>query len=57
MLEYILSHAMELITIGTSVVTAASLIANMTPNTTDDKIVGYLSKGINLLALNWKKKA
>lgn len=39
----------------TSVVTAASLIANMTPNQTDNAIIDKVKKVIDMLALNFKK--
>lgn len=39
----------------TGLVTVASLIANMTPTETDNKIVAKLAAAINFLALNFKK--
>lgn len=41
------------LTIALAVVGAASAIATVTSNKTDDKYVGYLSKAINWLALNF----
>ena len=37
------------------IVAAASLIANLTPNETDNKWLERISKFINALALNFKK--
>lgn len=44
------------IEVGTSVVTVASAIANITKTETDNKIVSWLSKLVNFLALNWTVK-
>ena len=39
------------------VVSLASVVANFTETKKDDKIVGYLKKGLNILALNFSHKA
>lgn len=44
-----------IIIIGTSIVTAASAIANITPTETDNRIIGWISKVIHALALNFRK--
>ena len=47
----------EAILIGaTSLITIASLVANLTPNQTDNKIIDVLKKIIDVFALNFKKK-
>jgi len=37
------------------IVAAASLLANLTPGETDNKVIEKISKFINALALNFKK--
>ena len=54
-MEYLIAHASELIAIVTAVVTAASLIANLTKTDADNKAIGVVSKFVNMLALNFKK--
>ena len=56
MIAFIQAHADELIAIITGIVTVASLIANLTPGETDNKVVEKISKLVNVLALNLKKK-
>lgn len=56
MIEYLQNNAVELVAIFGAVVTLASLIANLTPTETDNKIVEKIAKVVNLLALNIKKK-
>lgn len=41
--------------IASSVVGTCALIATITPNKTDDKFVGYLTKAINFLGANFGK--
>jgi hypothetical protein len=43
-----------LITIATSVVTIASVVANFTKNDTDNKIVARIGQVVSLLALNFR---
>ena len=45
----------NIIMIATSIVTIASIIANITPNETDNKIVAFIKKVVDLFAINWKK--
>lgn len=54
-IAYITAHAYEIIQIITSVIAAASLIANLTPTQTDNTVIAAISKFVNALALNWKK--
>jgi hypothetical protein len=54
-IAFVKAHIVDLVAIGTAIVTAASAIANLTPTDTDNKIVAVLSKAINWLALNFKK--
>ena len=42
----------QIIIVLTSTVTAASAVAAVTPNTTDDKVVAALRKAVDWLALN-----
>jgi hypothetical protein len=56
MLEYLQNNSVEIVAIIGAVVTLASLIANLTPSETDNKIVEKISGIVNLLALNIKKK-
>ena len=54
-IAYITAHASEIIQIVTSVIAAASLIANLTPTDADNAVIATISKFINALALNFKK--
>lgn len=56
MFQYIMDHFDSIIAVVTGVVTVASLIANLTPNDTDNKIVAVVSKAVDFLALNFKPK-
>ena len=49
-----MNNLTEVVTIGTAVVTIASVIANWTATDLDNKAVGWFSKLVNLLALNVK---
>lgn len=42
----------QLIALLTGIVTVASIIATMTPNNSDNKIVGKINKVVSWLALN-----
>lgn len=55
LIAFVMAHLADIIAAFTALVTAASLIANITPTQTDDKIVAVLSKVVNFLALNFKK--
>ncbi len=51
-ITYILEHSTELIGIATSIVTAASAIAALTPTPQDDTWVGKAYRVVDWLALN-----
>ena len=52
MIEYITENAEMLLQIAASVVAVASLVATMTPNESDNKIIKKVSTVISWLALN-----
>lgn len=52
MIQYIVENKEELLQIVASVVAVASLIATLTPNESDNKIVRRISIVISWLALN-----
>lgn len=54
-MEWIVNHWLEIGAAYTALVTAASLIARLTPTDSDDKVVAFLLKGVNFLALNKPK--
>ncbi len=54
-MEWITENIATIIAIGTAIVTAASAIVNLTPTETDNKIVAWLIKVLDFLALNFKK--
>ena len=51
-----MDHFDSIIAVVTGVVTVASLIANLTPNDTDNKIIAVVAKAVDFLALNFKPK-
>ena len=53
-MEWLTSHLADLIQIITSIIAAASVIANFTTTDVDNKIVAFLSKLVNMMALNIK---
>lgn len=55
-MNFITENGDTILVVLTSIVAAASAVANVTPNETDNKIVATLSKVVNFLALNLKKK-
>ena len=55
MWTWIVEHSDALLTAFTAVVTAASAVANLTPTDSDNKVVNWISKVVNSLALNLKK--
>lgn len=55
MLQFLHDHLSDILTAVTSIVTAASVIANMTPSDADNKIVAAIAKFVDMLALNFKK--
>ncbi len=54
-MEYIVENWDNIAAIALQVVGIAALIATMTPNKTDNKIVDAVSKIINLLGANFGK--
>ena len=54
-IAFVSAHAADILSALTALVTAASLVANITPTATDNKIVSAVSKVVNFLALNLKK--
>lgn len=55
-ITWVMANQALILSVLTGVVAVASLVANATPNETDNKGVALLTKLINFLALNWKKK-
>lgn len=51
-MEWILTHTAEIISLVTGIVAVASVVAKLTPTEIDNKVVGFLLKVIDLLALN-----
>ena len=52
MFQWILDNASDLIEAATAIVTAASVIAAMTPTDWDNKAVAWVRKIIDFLAIN-----
>jgi len=46
---------MEYVSYITGIIAAASILANLTPTDKDDKAIAFLTKFIDLLALNLRK--
>ncbi len=55
-IKFVTENSESLIAIVTGIVTVASLIANLTPSEKDNGWVAKISKWVNYLALNFKKK-
>ncbi len=55
-IKFVTENSESLIAIVTGIVTVASLIANLTPSEKDNGWVAKVSKCVNYLALNFKKK-
>lgn len=53
-MDWITAHTGEIISIVTGTVAVASVVAKITPNETDDKLVGFFLKLIDLFALSTK---
>tara|TARA_Y100000593_G_scaffold87405_1_gene167816 strand:+ start:1219 stop:1407 length:189 start_codon:yes stop_codon:yes gene_type:complete len=51
-MEYIQQNWEQILAIVTGVIAAASAVAVLTPNKTDNKVVGAIRKLVDLLALN-----
>ena len=56
-IAYVTAHWAEIFQVITSIIGAFTIIAKLTPTATDDKIVDFFLKVINLGALNVKKDA
>lgn len=54
MIQWITANAADLIAILTAVVAVASLVAKVTPTEVDNKVIAYILKFIDALALNTK---
>ena len=54
-MEFIVQNWESIFVAVTSLVTAASAVANITKTDADNKVVAILSRVINTLALNFKK--
>lgn len=54
MTNWIISNGPEVLAALGAVVAAASAIAALTPNKTDDKVVSYLRRAVNFFALGSK---
>jgi hypothetical protein len=52
MIQYLTENSEQLLQIAASVIALASLIATMTPNESDNKIVRRISTVVSWLALN-----
>ena len=55
-MSWLLQNYEAILVALTSVVTAASAIANLTPTDSDNKVVAFITKVINSFALNFKKQ-
>lgn len=53
MLDYVTSHAGDILQIASYVIAAAAAIAALTPTPKDDGIVKAVRKAIDFLAMNW----
>jgi len=51
--DMLLSWGSVVVPILTGIVTVASLVANLTPTESDNKIVNLVGKFVNFLALYW----
>ena len=54
MIEYVQTNWEQILTIIATVVASASAVAALTPNTTDNKVIGSIRKLLDLLAFNVK---
>lgn len=55
-IKFVTENSETLVAIVTGIVTVASLVANLTPSVKDDGWVAKVSKWVDYLALNFKKK-
>lgn len=56
-MNWILAHISDIFAVFTAGVTFASLIANLTPTDSDNKIVAAIGGIVHTLALNFNPKA
>ena len=54
-IAYLVSHWQEVLALVTSVVGTFALLATMTPNKSDDRVVQVILDVINFLGSNWGK--
>ena len=54
-MNWITENAQTILTVALGVVAVASAIAKATPNTTDNKWVGYFHKGVDFFAMSTGK--
>ena len=54
-MEWLTANIENIVAIATAVVTLASAIANITASDSDNKIVAFVSKFVDFLALNFRK--
>jgi hypothetical protein len=53
-MEFIQANWGSIVAIITGVISIASIIAKLTPNKTDDKVLGCILKVVDVLAINTK---
>ena len=56
-MDWMLNHWKDIVGIITGAVTLASLIVSLTPTKKDDEALGKVMKVLNIIALNFKRKA
>ena len=54
-MDFIINNWEHILAIGTSLVTAASIVVRLTPTKKDDEAMGKVMKILNLVAINPKK--
>jgi len=52
MFQFIITHINDIITAITSIIAGASALAALTPTPKDDRLLGKIKTGLNLVALN-----
>lgn len=52
-MAWITANADTIWLVFTSIVTLASVLASLTPNRKDDKVLTAMSKAVDVIALNW----
>lgn len=56
-MNWLIANSVNLLAIATSIVTAASIIARMTPSESDDEVVDRVLKFIHWLSINGGRKS